>query len=340
MLRDLCASGRIHAHIDGDAGFDHQLWAELCAFGLPGIYAPEEYGGSGLEMIDLALAAESLGYFAAPTPFLGHALASMAILRGADEAQKQRWLPALATGKLLGTVALAEAGGGWLPEQWTLPPGAVLHGQKHHVPHALEADLVVVGLSGGRLAVVEKGAPSMRIRRTDGIDRTRTTDLVEFDGTPAVMLAGSEAAARTLVDAGLVLLAADAFGGAMRCVDMAVAYAQTREQFGVAIAQFQALRHQLANMALEAEPGRGLYWYAAHAFDYLPETASHSAALAKAHAVERFLQVARDNIEIHGGVGYTWEYDPHIWLKRAMFDWAWLAPPRQHRARAADLAGW
>jgi alkylation response protein AidB-like acyl-CoA dehydrogenase len=93
-------------------------------------------------------------------------------------------------------------------------------------------------------------------------------------------------------------------------------------------------------MVLEVEPCRGLYWYAAHAWDKIEGQASHAAALAKAHIVDRFLQVARDNVEAHGGIGFTWEYDAHIWLKRAMFDWAWLGAPAMHRARAADLAGW
>ena len=134
--------------------------------------------------------------------------------------------------------------------------------------------------------------------------------------------------------------AADAFGGASRLVEASVEYARTREQFGVVIGQFQALKHQLANMALEVEPTRGLYWYAAHAFDHVPDEAERSAALAKAHVTDVFMQVARDAVEAHGGLGFTWECDVQIWYKRAMFDRAFLGTPEMHRERSVALAGW
>ena len=174
----------------------------------------------------------------------------------------------------------------------------------------------------------------------EGVDRTRLLYRYEFEAAPIALLPNGREVVAKVLDAGLILLAADAFGAGRRCVEMAVEYAKQREQFGVKIAQFQALRHQLVNMALEVEPCRGMYWYAAHAWDKNETSASHAAALAKAHIVDRCLQVARDNIEAHGGIGFTWEYDAHIWLKRAMFDWAWLGGPPLHRARAADLAAW
>jgi alkylation response protein AidB-like acyl-CoA dehydrogenase len=137
-----------------------------------------------------------------------------------------------------------------------------------------------------------------------------------------------------------VLLAADALGGATRCVESSVAYAKTREQFGVPIGHFQALKHQLANMALEVEPSRALVWFAAHAFDALPGDAPRAAALAKAHLGDVYAQVARDTVEAHGGIGFTWECDVQIWFKRALFDRAFCGTPAEHRERAARLAGW
>jgi alkylation response protein AidB-like acyl-CoA dehydrogenase len=121
---------------------------------------------------------------------------------------------------------------------------------------------------------------------------------------------------------------------------MAAEYAKVREQFGVPIGTFQGLKHQIADMAIRMEPCRGLYWYAAHAFDAVPDKVSHAAAQAKAHVCDAFLQCARDTVEAHGGIGFTWEHDAHIYLKRAMFDWAWLGQPSRHRERAATLAGW
>ena len=121
---------------------------------------------------------------------------------------------------------------------------------------------------------------------------------------------------------------------------MCTEYAKTREQFGVTIGHFQALKHQLASMAIEVEPARGLYWYAAHAFDHVPEEAERYAALAKAHVTDLYLQVARDSVEAHGGIGFTWECDVQIWFKRAMFDRAFLGLPQLHRERSAQLADW
>ena len=121
---------------------------------------------------------------------------------------------------------------------------------------------------------------------------------------------------------------------------MSVEYAKTREQFGVTIGHFQALKHQLASMALDVEPSRGLYWFAAYAQDHEKDEAEHIAATAKAHVTDRFMQVARDAVEAHGGLGFTWECDVQMWFKRAMFDRAFLGTPAQHRSRSADLAGW
>ena len=161
---------------------------------------------------------------------------------------------------------------------------------------------------------------------------------LELDGAPAELL-GADTAQR-VVDAGCVLLAADAFGAAHRLVRATAAYLQTRQQFGQALAQFQALKHQLANMALEVDPTRGLWWYAAHAFDHVPAEASRAAALAKAHITDRAQQAARDAVEAHGGIGFTWECDVHLWFKRVMFDRLWLGGPELHRERYAALEGW
>ena len=241
-------------------------------------------------------------------------------------------------GEALGTVALAEGDGRWQPEQWQVAGGDAISGTKHFVLGAEAADLFVVGTAGGGLALVEKGSP-LAIEPFVGVDRARRMASVQFSGAVAETLPGADAAAR-LRDAALVLLAADCFGSCKRLLDMAVEYAKTREQFGVTIGHFQALKHQLANMAVDIEPARGLFWYAAHAFDHVPEDAPRFAALAKSHITDRSMQIARDVVEAHGGIGITWECDVHIWFKRVMLDRAYLGTPSVHRERAADLAGW
>jgi alkylation response protein AidB-like acyl-CoA dehydrogenase len=336
-----CSGPRLREHFESPEDRSGALWRGLAELGVAGLVVPEELGGAGLELLDLALVAEELGHGALPGPFLGHSLACLAISLAGSAEQRRRWLPRLAAGEALGSVALAEAeGGGWQPEDWTAKADATASGVKDWVPAAPEADLFVVGVAGGRLALVERGAKGVTLEPMAGADRTRRTGRAAFDGAPCELLpAGAEAAPR-LRDAALVLLAADAFGGARRCLELSVEYAKTREQFGVPIGHFQALKHQLANMALEVEPSRALYWFAAHAFDRLPDQAERAAALAKAHLSEAYMQVARDAVEAHGGIGFTWECDLQIWFKRALFDRAFCGAPSLHRERAARLAGW
>ena len=339
FLEGECPITHVRAVFEGE-GHDPTLWKGMAELGLAGLVVPEQYGGAGLEMIDLALVAETLAWGAAPGPFFGHSLACLALCLGGGDDQKEAWLPRLASGEAVGTVAFCEPDARWQPEEWAIEAGETLSGTKLHVPHAQIADLVVVGTAGGGLALVSRGAQGTAIAPIEGVDRGRRLDAVVLQHTPCEMLpAGAEVSGRVR-DAGLVLLAADAFGAGSRLVDLSVEYARTREQFGVTIGHFQALKHQLANMAVEMEPGRGLFWYAAHAFDQIPAESERSAALAKSHLTDRAMQVARDAVEAHGGIGFTWECDVQLWFKRCMFDRAFLGLPAVHRERAARLAGW
>ncbi|HKJ25579.1 MAG TPA: acyl-CoA dehydrogenase family protein [Myxococcota bacterium] len=334
-----CPPTRVRELFDAEEELDRALWNGLVELGVGGLHLPEEHGGAGLELLDLALAAEVLGWAAVPGPFLGHSLAGLAIARGGSDAQKKAWLPKLATGDALATVAFRDADGGWLPEDWTAAAAGTLDGAKTAVPYGAQADVIVVGTAGGGLALVERGS-GVEAKAMDGADRSRRLHDVAFSGAACEPLPDGAAAAGPVVDAGLLLLAADAFGGASRLVEMCTEYAKTREQFGVTIGHFQALKHQLASMAIEVEPSRGLWWYAAHAADHIAEDRERYAALAKAHLTEIYLQVARDSVEAHGGIGFTWECDVQIWFKRAMFDRAFLGQPSLHRERSAKLSGW
>lgn len=335
-----CPMAKLREIFDGEDGHDPVLWKGLAELGVAGLAISDEYGGAGLEMLDLAVVAETLGHAAFPGPFFNHALGALAIQLGGSDAQKEAWLPKLAAGEATATIAFSDPSGGWQPEDWSLEAGATLTGSKTMVPFARHADVIVVGVAGGGMVLVEKGAAGLKCEPVDGADRTRRLDDLAFESTPCESLPGGVAAAAKVRDAGLVLLAADAIGGAERCLEMSVAYAKTRQQFGVVIGQFQALKHQLANMALAVEPSRGLYWYAAHALDHMPEEAERTAAVAKAHITDAFMQVARDAVEAHGGIGFTWEGDVQIWFKRAMFDRAFLGTPARHRERAAVLGEW
>jgi alkylation response protein AidB-like acyl-CoA dehydrogenase len=335
-----CPAARLRQLFEKGEGHDPALWAGLAEIGVAGLALPEAYGGSGLEVLDLALAAEVLGESALPVPFLGHALAGLAIAWGGSPAQRAAWLPRLATGDALATVAIGEAGDRWQPEQWQTECSAQrVSGRKRFVPDAEAAELFVVGTRGGGLALVERGA-AVRAARVRGVDRTRGLGELELADAPAQELPDGARVAARVCDAGLVLTAADAFGAAWRLLRMTTAYTGTREQFGTRLAQFQAVKHQLANAVTELEPARGLLWYAAHALDHLPERAAHAAAVAKAHITDRAIGVARDAVELHGGIGYTWESDVQIWFKRVLFDRAWLGTPEVHRERSARSSGW
>jgi len=328
----------VRAIFDGERAQALALWKGLAEIGVSGLVVPESHGGAGLELLELALVAEELGRGAVPVPFLGHALATLALARGGSDAQRAKWLPRLAAVDARATVALAEAGSRWLPAQWSveLATGRI-RGEKTLVPEAEGAELFVVGCRGGALALVEAG-PGVRITPEPTLDRGRPLARVAFEGAAAETLAPG--GAERLIDAASVLLAADAFGAAHQLVRTTAAYVSTRRQFGQPLAQFQAVKHQLANMALEVDPTRGLWWYAAHAFDHAPTDAPRAAALAKAHITDRAQQVARDAVEAHGGIGFTWESDVHIWFKRVMFDRLWLGAPELHRERFARREGW
>jgi len=333
-----CPLSKLRQIYDSDSDFDANLWKGLAEMGIAGLLIPEAYGGAELELLDLALVAEVLGAAAVPSPLLGHALAALAIVEAGTDTQKQRWLPDLAEGSRIASVAIGEGGGVWDPEQLTASiDDGTLTANKHYVTGADHAELFVVGLSGGQLALVERDAPGVSVEPVDSNDRTRRCFHVSFDRTPAEPLAA--AAGARVRDAGLVLLAADAFGGGWKLVEFSTEHAKTREQFGQKIGEFQAVKHQLANMAIDIEPARGLYWYAAHAFDHLRDESEQVAAMAKAHLTDRYAQAARDAVEIYGGIGLTWECEIHIWLKRAIFDRAYLGTPDFHRERSARLSG-
>jgi alkylation response protein AidB-like acyl-CoA dehydrogenase len=338
-LEDVCPPDRRRAAIDGGEAFDRPTWEALMALGVGGLALPEALGGAGLGLLDAALAVETIGRHAAPGPYLSHILAGLAVCASGDAAVRETWLPKLALGEVVGTVAFSEH---WTPESWTLAfQNGVLTGRLDFAPAAANADIMIVGVAGGGLVLVERDAAGVAVEPRASSDLTRSLARVTFDKTPAVEIAaGGASAVSHLFDAGLVLVAADALGGADQCLAMSVGYAKTREQFGVVIGQFQALKHQLANMALEVEPARALVWYAAYAADAALEDASRAAAHAKAHLCDRFVSVTRMAIQAHGGIGYTWDYDLQLWFRRSLFDRAWLGSPALHRERCAVMAGW
>ena len=343
-LETECPTSRVRAIMESDTGHDGALWEGLAELGVAGLHVPAAHGGSGLELLDVALAAEELGRACTPGPFLACALATAALQASGNEAVAARWLPDIARGRAIVTFALGEDGDEWDAARLaTRARSGALTGRKPLVPYAAVADAIVVAAqddAGPGLWLVERGAPGLEVTPVRGTDMTRRLGAVELGGAPATKVAAGRTAIDRARDAGLVLVAADAYGGARRCLDMTVSYALTREQFGQPIGAFQAVKHQLADLATDLEPSLSLLWYAAHAWDHLRDRAERHAAIAKAHLTDLYDRATRVATELHGGIGFTWEYDLHLWFRRAVFDRAFLGEAAHHRERAAALAGW
>ena len=343
-LETECPTTRVRAIMESDGGHDPRLWEGLAELGVPGLQVPAAHGGSGLELLEVALAAEELGWCCTPGPFLACALATAALLASGNAEAAARWLPAIARGRAIVTLALGEENDEWDAARLTTRArGGALSGRKPLVPYAVAADAILVAAvdgDGPGLWLVEGGARGLGVTPLKGTDMTRRVAAIELEAAPATKIAAGRAAIDRARDTGLVLLAADAYGGARRCLDMTVKYALTREQFGQSIGAFQAVKHQLADLAADLDPALSLWWYAAHAHDHIPERAERHAAIAKAHLTDLYDRATRVATELHGGIGFTWEYDLHLWFRRAVFDRAFLGEATYHRLRAADLAGW
>lgn len=322
-------------------GADAALWQGLAELGVLGLLVPEEHGGGGLGLLDAALAMQSLARAAAPAPFLASAvLAPVALAAAGTETQRREWLPRLAAGKAQIGVALGEIAGrrGELRVD-----GGRLQGRALFAVDAGAADAFLVALDGDHLALVPAGASGLTVTLLPTIDRTRRVAELACDGVgPIEWLggpAGVKGAAARVLDAGRVALAADALGAAERALEMAVAYAKQRVQFGRPIGSFQAVKHLCAEMTAELEPARSLVWYAAYAFDHRPEEASTVAAHAKAHLSDVATWIVRTATEVYGGYGFTDEGDLHLWFKRAGLDRQLLGGPEAVRAEAAAAQG-
>ncbi len=343
FLTERCPTSRVREVMETETAHDAALWRGLAELGTTAIVVPEAQGGLGHELLDLALVAEELGYAATPGPFLTSSMATIALAHATDEEVKTRWLPELASGEAVGAIAIGEADEEWDPSRLaTRAEAGRLSGSKPLVAGAGVADFLLVAASDERgpgLWLVEPDAPGVVVAALAGSDMTRRLASVSLADTPARRVGDVDAIARAY-DAGLVLIAADAYGGARRCFEMTRGYTLERAQFGQVIGSFQAVKHQLADWIADQEPALSLVWYAAHAFDRLQDRSPRHAALAKAHLCDLYDKAARVATELHGGIGFTWEYDLHLWFRRAIFDRGYLGSAGYQRTRAAAAAGW
>ncbi|MGH7780391.1 MAG: acyl-CoA dehydrogenase family protein [Candidatus Binataceae bacterium] len=349
FLSGECATAVVRKAMASDEGRAPELEREIAKLGWTGLVVPEKFGGSGLGMLDMAVILEEQGYAAMPGPFLfSSALAADALARGGSDELNARWLRAITDGSAVGTVAIVESEDSLSPADFATvarKDGATarISGVKMFVPYGDAADFVVVAARTGDdttdagLYLVETKAAGVRAMALKNLDQTRRVARLEFDGAMATPLSGGARLYSRLLDIGALAIAADSLGGVERALDMAVDYSKVREQFGKPIGSFQALKHAAAEILSELEPGRALLWYAAYAQDAASDTASRAASMAKARLCDVFMRGADRAVLMHGGIGFTWEHDIHLWFKRARFNEAYFGSPAYHRECVAQL---
>jgi alkylation response protein AidB-like acyl-CoA dehydrogenase len=294
--------------------YDEATWRELCELGWPGIFIGEEHGGQGLGTVELIILMEELGYALAPLPFLSNAAAGLVLDAAGSDEQKERWLPGIASGEARGTVGLTGD-----------------DGEARLVPDADSAEVILLlGHEGAR--IVERD--QAEVEPVDTMDATRrfcrvrggeAGEALEGDRIPGI----SRAAAA---------LAAELTGVAQRAMEMAVEYARERKQFDRPIGSYQAVSHRCAQMLLETEGARSASYYAAWCGDAEPETLPLAACMAKAYASDAGWRVCTSSLQVHGGIGFTWEHDLHFFLKRAKVDGILYGSAREHRDAVAGLS--
>lgn len=342
-LDRVCPLERVRRAAADHEAYATDVWTALSELGVAGLIISPEHGGSGLGLLDAALAAEALGAAVAPTPFVASAvLAPLALMGAGSPRQQAQWLPRLAAGEVLAGVAVSEAAGGARDGAGITAQNGRLSGRALFVLDGAAADVLVIADTAGGLHLVEANAAGLTRAPLKTIDVTRSVCELQFDQTAAESLAEGDAFATLarMIDAGRILLAADTLGAGQRMIDKAVAYAGERRQFGRVIGSFQAVKHLCAEMTAELEPCRALVWYAGYAFDSLPDQAPLMAAHAKAHLSEVGTFVARTATEVHGGMGFTDLTGLHYWFKRIGFNRQILGGPERLRHHAAVLQGW
>ncbi|MDB5984649.1 MAG: acdA [Pseudomonas sp.] len=364
FLAQVSSSAAVRAAMSSAGGYDPELWQRLCSdMYWPAIHIPEQYGGLGLGFVELAILLEQMGRRLLASPFFATAcLATPALLIAASHGQKQQWLSAIAEGRLRATLAYAGS------NRWDVAgvqasvvvegAGYRLNGTLHYVLDADSAELLIVAArtpgsrrnQGISLFAIDAHSSGISRHPQLGMDQTRRQGRIELNDlrVGAESLLGEFGAAgkqlEQILQVACIGLAAEQTGGAQQALDLTVAYSLERQQFGRQIGSFQAVKHRAADMMLQVECARSAAYYAACvAQEWLdPEGDAEvsaqlplASALAKVQCSEAFFHCAAECIQLHGGVGFTWEYDPHLYFKRARASESFLGAPAWHRERIA-----
>jgi alkylation response protein AidB-like acyl-CoA dehydrogenase len=360
FLADHSSSDTVRKVMQSESGFDAEVWKRIGQeLGWPAIVIPEEYGGLGLTHVELIALMEEMGaaLFCAPY-FATVCLAGNALILGATEAQKQEFLPGIASGETIATLAFTEANGRWDGTGVTATARRdggdyILDGIKTFVLDGQSAELILIvaraagsqGDHGLSVFAVPAGSAGLSRKPLPTMDQTRRQAEIVLQKVrvPAEALLGEEGngwpLARDTLQLAAIALSAEQVGGAQRCLDMTVQYAKERVQFKRPIGSFQAIKHKCADMMLQVESARSASYYAGWAASVADRELPVLASLAKAYCSDAYFHCAAESIQIHGGVGFTWEYDPHLYFKRAKASEFLLGSPAYHRELVARGIG-
>jgi alkylation response protein AidB-like acyl-CoA dehydrogenase len=352
FLEDKSPESEVRRLMDTTEGYEPKLWQQMGEqLGLQGLAIPEEYGGSGFSFLELGVVIEEMGRALLCAPYFSTCvLAANTLLLAGDDAAKEQYLPGLASGEQIATLALTEEDGRWdesgvklaaaqSGDAWTLT------GTKMFVLDGHLADVVLVAArtaSGVSIFAVDGDASGMARTPLATMDQTRKQARITFDATPG-RLVGKEGAGwpvlSQVLDLAAVALAAEQVGGAQRVLEMSVDYAKVRVQFGRPIGSFQAIKHKCADMLVEVESAKSAAYYGLWAGSELNDELPTVASLAKAYCSDAYVHCAAENIQIHGGIGFTWEHPAHLYFKRAKSSQLFFGDPTYHRELLAQRIG-
>lgn len=352
FMEDKSSEATVRELMETESGYDEAVWSQMAEqMGLQSLVIPEEHGGQGFSWVELIVVLEEMGRALFCAPFFSTTvLATSALMLADDDAAASEYLPKIASGELTATVALTEENGRWDESGVTATAAAdgdawKLTGAKHYVLDGHTAGLLIVAArtaAGVSLFAVDGDAAGMTRTALATMDQTRKQAKVEFADTPGQLIGADGAGWDTMtrvLDRAAVGLAAEQVGGAQMVLDMAVEYAKVRVQFGRPIGSFQAIKHKCADMLLQVESAKSAAYYAAWCAaddnDELPAMAS----LAKSYCSEAYFHATAENIQIHGGIGFTWEHPAHLYFKRAKSSELLFGDPTYHRELLAQRIG-
>jgi alkylation response protein AidB-like acyl-CoA dehydrogenase len=353
LLAEHWSSDRLRVALESSEPYDAGLWKVMAEdLGLHAMSIPEEYGGAGYGFAEQAVVLEEMGRALLRSPYLSTVVvAATALLHGDDDALRQDWLPRIAAGEVVASLAHVEDDGDWLaraPRTTAVEDDGAwrVTGTKAFVVDGAQADLLVVLADGGDagevLLALDTHAGGVRAVDVPALDLTRRIATVTMDGARARAIAVGPRAREVLeatLDVAAAGLACEQVGGAARCLELSVEYAKVREQFGVPIGSFQAIKFMCADMLLDVEAARSAAMYAAFAVDGRTDDLAVAASVAKAVCSDAYTAVTASTIQVHGGIGYTWEHDAHLYFKRAKASEMLFGDPATHRERVAARVG-